>query len=194
MRSWCVQLAVVLAAMVASAAGPAARAADLSSFCADCQVQLGIGGTYHFWARTGSLVVPLTMVFDQDRYEIGAFRMASSQGFYDSTFGAQVHFANPYWGFSASRRWELFRHRYWRMLFGFGGSYKTEEDTLSASHWNFAEQLGVRVTPTRGFAIELVARHWSNAGLKLPNHGQDFATLSFSIYPGVFGNRFAAQP
>jgi hypothetical protein len=185
MRLWCVRFAAVWMTLCAALGVNAARAADGASFCADCQVQLGIGGTYHFWAKTGSLVIPLTLLFDQGRYEIGAFRMASNQGFYDSTFGAQVHVANPYWGFSASRRWQFFKHPRWRAFLGFGGSYKTEEDTLSASRWNFAEQLGLRVMPTPATAIELSMRHWSNAGLKLPNHGQDFATLTFTIIPGA---------
>jgi hypothetical protein len=42
--------------------------------------------------------------------------------------------------------------------------------------------------PKKGMTIELVGRHWSNGGLKLPNHGQDFATLTFSVYPGLFGH------
>jgi len=34
-------------------------------------------------------------------------------------------------------------------------------------------------------AIVLIGRHWSNGGLKLPNHGQDFATLMFTVYPSL---------
>ena len=63
---------------------------------------------------------------------------------------------------------------------GLGGSYKGETDELSSTHWNFAAQLGIRLRLTRGGeALELWLRHWSNAGLRLPNHGQDFFTLSY---------------
>jgi hypothetical protein len=177
MRSWC----VVLAAACAALASPVARAAD---FCATCQVQLGIGATYHYWGYTHSLVIPAALNFDKDRWELAAFRFASGQEFFDSTFQWHVHFADPYWGFSLTRRLELFKHAHWRLIIGLGASYKTEEDTLSSSRWNFAEQVGLRITPTSRCAIELVGRHWSNAGLKLPNHGQDFATLMFTVYPG----------
>ena len=50
----------------------------------------------------------------------------------------------------------------------------------------------MRIVPTPGTTIELVMRHWSNAGLKLPNHGQDFATLTFTLSPDAMGRRFAS--
>lgn len=30
-------------------------------------------------------------------------------------------------------------------------------------------------------------RHWSNGGIRLPNHGQDFATLTLRLNTGRFG-------
>ena len=123
MRSACVRLAMACMAICIDTGMSSARAADRLSFCADCQVQLGVGGTYHFWGRTGGVVIPLTVLWDRDRWEGGAFRMAGSQQFYDSTFGARVRVADPYWSFSASRRWEFFRRPHWRLLIGFGGSY-----------------------------------------------------------------------
>jgi hypothetical protein len=188
MRSWVVRSVVM---MVFAWVAPAS-AADPFDSCPDCQFLSGIGGTYHFWGRTGSLAVPFTLTLDQDRWEVAAIRFTSPQQFFDDTLHYELRVANPYWGFSASRRFEFFRYRYWRMLIGAGGSYKTEADIASASHWNFAEQLGLRITPVEGAAIELVVRHWSDAGLKLPNHGQDFATLSFTVYPGFFGRPVAA--
>lgn len=181
-------MARTVALILASLAAHAASAAELTSFCADCQMQTGVGGTYHYWGGTGSAVIPLTVVWGEGgRWEIGAFRMTSSQDFFDSTFGTEIHVADAYWGFSASRRWELFSQPHWRIVVGLGGSYKTAEDRASASHWNFAEQLGLRICPAVGATIELSLRHWSNAGLRLPNHGQDFATLTFAILPGTFG-------
>jgi hypothetical protein len=188
MRSWCKQLAfavVMLAALSAHAAN--------GSFCADCEVSLGVGGTYHFWGRTSGIVIPVTFTFDEDRYELGAFRMSRAQHFYDPTFHTNLHLADPYWGFSLSRRLELVRRQHFRLFIGLGASYKTQENELSASLWNFAEQLGVRFLPIRGAAIELCARHWSNAGLKTPNRGQDFATLTFVVSPGELWHRSSAS-
>jgi hypothetical protein len=181
MRSWFVALVLACAALAA----PRVRAAD---FCATCEVQLGVGATYHYWGYTNSLVIPAVLNFDDDRWEFGAFRFTRPQHYFDKTFGVDVRFSTPYWGFSLSRRLELFPHQYWRVIVGLGASYKTQENRLSASYWNFAEQAGLRFTPRSGMSIELVGRHWSNAGLKLPNHGQDFATLMFSIYPGLFSH------
>ena len=178
MRSWCVLLAGALAAL----AGSGVRAAD---FCSTCEVQLGLGATYHYWETTHSLVAPLTVNFDRNRWEFGAFRFTGNQEFFDTTFNGHVRFATPYWGFSFSRRFEFFRYEHWRLIIGLGASYKTQENTLSASRWNIAEQFGVRITPTKSYAIELIGRHWSNGGLKLPNHGQDFATLMFTVYPSL---------
>jgi hypothetical protein len=33
----------------------------------------------------------------------------------------------------------------------------------------------------------LTVRHWSNAGIRLPNHGQDFATLAVRLTWEDFG-------
>ena len=176
---------VLLATACAALAAPRARAAD---FCATCEVQLGIGGSYHYWGYTHSLVIPMALNFDDDRWELGAFRFTSNQNFFDTTFQYHIRFSDPYWGFSLTRRLELLRSTHWRLFVGLGASYKDEEDRLSASLWNFSEQAGVRFTPRAGWSIELVGRHWSNAGMKLPNHGQDFATLMFSVYPGLIGH------
>src|SRR5262249_49438382 len=74
-----------------------------------------------------------------------------------------------------------------RAFFGFGLSYRTATDVLSATRWDFASQLGVHVSlPRQGSAVEFAVRHWSNGGVKLPNHGQDFATLTFVLRPQFF--------
>ncbi len=152
------------------------------SICGDCQIQLGLGGTYHFWSSTGGLVVPLTVIWDEDRYEVGLFRMAGSQVFYDDREHRAHQTATPYWGLSASRRWEVIRRPFWRLFFGFGGSYKTEGDELSVTRWNFASQLGLRVSPNNSAStVEVALRHWSNGGIRLPNRGQDFLTVSYAF-------------
>jgi hypothetical protein len=184
---------VRIAAAIAVLAMPVARAAETSGFCSTCEFQFGLGGTYHYWGTTHSLVIPMIVNVDEHRWELGAFRFTGPQQYYDASFRFHVRFANPYWGFSLSRRILLFEHPHWALVAGLGASYKTREDTLSASLWNFAYQLGFRLTPTEGVSIEVVGRHWSNSGLKLPNHGEDFATLTFSVYPALIRKRWFAS-
>lgn len=171
--------ALTLAASLGLALAPAsaANAEDVPSFWEKSQLQVGIGGTYHFWSGTHSVVIPITLLMDDNRFELGVFRMADAQRYYDTYSHAARQTANPYWGVSLSRRWQLAGSRNWKLFFGFGASYKTEENELSATHWNFASQLGVRIAlkPRKAF-FELEIRHWSNAGIRLPNRGQDFAT------------------
>ncbi len=176
MRLWC----VVVASACGALAAPQVRAAD---FCSSCELQLGIGATYNFGEFTRSAVIPLAFNFDHDRWELGVFRFTHDQHSYSTRWGAEILWATPYWGSSLTRRLEVIKTRHWRLFAGLGASYKTQEDRESGSLWNFSEQLGVRFLPSPGYSIELVGRHWSNAGLKLPNHGQDFVTLMFSIYP-----------
>lgn len=162
-----------------------ARPASAEPFCPSCEVHMGIGGTYHFWGRTDGTVLPLTVSWDDNRYEVGVFRMATPQTL--SKDGASSHLADPYWGVSASRRFTLLERGPVRAFFGFGLSYRTESDVLSASRWDFASQLGVHVRlPRNGTALEFCMRHWSNAGIEKPNHGQDFATLTFVLNPQFF--------
>lgn len=157
-----------------------ARADGLSRLCGGCRVAVGIGETYHFWARTGGIVVPVAFNWGRGRYELGVFRMATRQ---ELEYRGEVpdrRVARPYWGFSATRRWELLGPPAARLFIGLGVAYKTETDELTSTHWNFAEQLGFRFRLGRGgHGLELCLRHWSNAGLRLPNHGQDFFTLTY---------------
>jgi hypothetical protein len=96
--------------------------------------------------------------------------------------------ASPYWGASLSRRWQLFERGPVKGFFGFGLSVKTKSDTLSVTRWDFASQLGLRFRLPGGRAIgEVTLRHWSNGGVRLPNHGQDFATLTIRLNSGLFG-------
>lgn len=163
----------------------APRVANAEPLCASCEVHLGFGGTYHFWGGTDGVVVPLTVTWDDNRYEAGVFRMASRQTLHEN--GTSETLSNPYWGVSASRRWVLLERGPVRGYFGFGLAYRSTADVLSATHWDFASQLGLRVQlPREGSAVEFTLRHWSNAGIKQPNHGQDFATLTFLLNPQFF--------
>ncbi|SRR5579883_1091545 len=157
-----------------------ARADGLSRRCGYCRLGVGIGETYHFWARTGGIVVPVILTWGRDRYELAVFRIATRQELEYRRQPPDHRVARPYWGFSATRRWELLGSPTGRLFIGVGASYKTETDELNSTHWNFAEQLGFRFRLARGAeGLELCLRHWSNAGIRLPNHGQDFFTVTY---------------
>jgi len=161
------------------------QTANAEPFCPTCEVHMGIGGTYHFWGNTDGTVLPLTVSWSENRYEVGVFRMATPQTL--SKDGKSSQLADPYWGVSASRRFILLERGPVQTFFGFGLAYRTESDVLSATRWDFASQLGVHVRlPRNGSAVEFCLRHWSNAGVKLPNHGQDFATVTFVLNPQFF--------
>ena len=95
--------------------------------------------------------------------------------------------ADPYWGASLSRRWRLFARGPLTAFFGFGLAAKTESDQLSCTRLDFASQLGLRMLLPGNHVVELTMRHWSNAGIRLPNHGQDFLTLTIRLNSGRLG-------
>ena len=161
---------------------PRVSAADGVLPCQGCELRLGIGSTYHFWSRTGGTVIPVTLSWDGERYELGLFRMAKRQTLSEGNVQTSRLLAEPYWAVSASRRWKLAGTSRWRVLFGFGASYKSEADSLNSTRWNFASQLAMQVRfPGGGPGLEVSVRHWSNGGIRLPNRGQDFVTLSYSF-------------
>ena len=146
--------------------------------CKDCEMHLGVGGTYHSFGATGGTVIPLTVSWDRSRWEFGVFHF-SEQTSSDNDENVERIVARPYWGASLSRRWHFFERGPLRAIFGFGLSYRTEQDILSATHWNFSSQFGLRFQSPQFPAIfELSARHWSNGGVRTPNRGQDFTILT----------------
>ena len=168
---------------LALTSGLAARdcAADSGLACEGCELRLGLGDTYHFWSRTGGLVIPATLTWAQGRYEVGLFKMATRQTLNEASKVPRL-LAEPYWGVSASRRWKLAGASTWQVLFGFGVSYKSEADPLSVTRWNLASQLAMRLRlPGNGSDVELCVRHWSNGGIRLPNRGQDFMTVTYAF-------------
>lgn len=158
------------------------------SVCESCEVSVGAGGTYHFWGSTGSLVFPLTVTWDEGRYEFGVFRFTGRQLIPLPGTHRERPMADPYWGASLSRRWQLFERGPVRGFAGFGLAARTASDELSVTRWDFASQLGLRLRlPGNRVVSEVTMRHWSNGGLKLPNHGQDFATVTIRLNSGLFG-------
>jgi hypothetical protein len=157
--------------------------AHAQSLCTSCEVQLGVGGTYHFWASTGGTMLPVTVTWSERRYEVGIFRFATSQILNEALHPSRL-MADPYWGVSASRRWQLFAHGPLSGFVGFGLAYRSESDILSVTRWDFASQVALRLQRSGGHsAVEFSIRHWSNGGCRLPNHGQDFATLTVRFNP-----------
>jgi len=177
---------VLVLALVCAALAP--RAADAQSICGDCQVQIGLGGTYHYWGETGSLVLPVSLTWSDNRYELAAFRFTDEQLLALPGTHQARRMADPYWGASLSRRWGLFERGPVQGYFGFGLAGRSESDTLSVTRWDFASQLGLRFHFPGNRAVgELTIRHWSNGGIRLPNHGQDFATFTVRLNSGLFG-------
>jgi hypothetical protein len=166
----------------------APRLALAQAFCQSCEVQVGVGGTYHYWATTGSLVLPVSVTWSDNRYEFAAFRFTDQQLLPFPGTHRERLMANPYWGTSLSRRLRLFDLGPVQGYAGFGLAEKSESDVLSVTRWDFAEQLGLRFhLPGKRVIGEVTMRHWSNAGIRLPNHGQDFATVTFRLNSGLFG-------
>jgi hypothetical protein len=182
----------LLALLVYAACAP--RYADAQSLCESCEVQVGLGGTYHYWGATGGVVVPVTVTWSENRYELGFVRVTTQQTLHDPGSRNERLMADPYWGVSLSRRWQLFERGPVRGFFGLGLAGKTKSDALSTTRWDFASQLGLRFRLPGNRAVgELTMRHWSNGGIRLPNHGQDFATLTIRFNPGLFGISQADQ-
>jgi hypothetical protein len=175
-------------------AGCAPRSADAQSLCESCELQVGLGGTYHYWGTTGGVVLPVAVTWSENRYELGIVRVTTQQTLHESRARNERLMADPYWGVSFSRRWQLFDRGPVKGFFGFGLAGKTKSDVLSATRWDFASQLGLRFRLPGNRAMgELTMRHWSNGGIRLPNHGQDFATLTIRLNSGLFGISSADQ-
>jgi hypothetical protein len=146
-----------------------------------CKLLLGIGAPYQMWGWPDGFVLPITLELADSRWEVGAFRFARTQiaagyGPPDKTA------ADPYWGYTAMRRWQ-FLHRPWgRLYFGFGAAYRSETDYLEPTRWNFAYLLATRFDlGHQGPVLEIGIRHWSDFWIKKPNRGQDFFTVSASF-------------
>jgi hypothetical protein len=122
----------------------------------------------------------MTFELADSRWEFGVFRMARPQRDPE----ARASLAAPrYWGFTAMRRWQILHRGPEKLYFGFGGNYVTQENYVNSSLFNFAYLIGLRfdLEGGRGPLLEFTLRHWSNAWLKLPNHGQNFFTVSVSL-------------
>jgi hypothetical protein len=185
--------ALVLAGAALLLARPAA-ASWLTDPCDGCEFTGGIGKTFHGLDVTGT-TVPFAFTWGHDRYEFALYYF--SKQVKGPEYENRV-LAPQDWAVSLSRRIHIWEHGPWEGFFGAGLSYRTGDpcpnpaktnpttfdnrfcNRLNGSQQNFALSLGVRWWEAdRAAAIELALRHFSNAGLKPPNVGQDFVTLSY---------------
>jgi hypothetical protein len=79
-----------------------ARAEELIGLCPRCDLLVGVGGTYRLFGWSDGVVVPVTLELDQSRWELGVFRFTNAQRYRDND-----NATNPYWGFTAMRRWQV---------------------------------------------------------------------------------------
>lgn len=181
----CCTLLVALAASFCGSLNPALdhnAAAPDKSFCAHCDLLVGIGESNNFWHWTDGLVLPVTLEVDDSRWEIGAFRIARRQLLKEyPKYAASTIAAEPYWGFTAMHRWEILHRSRVRLYLGFGANYRTETDMLTATKWNFSGMIGVRFDLGKDEILEVALRHWSNAWIKLPDRGQNFVTITVGL-------------
>ena len=140
---------------------------------------IGAGATFRTWAWTDGLVVSLALELDQSRWALSAYRFATAQQAPANAPPGTAHAADPYWGFTAMRRWQVLHRGSGRFYLGFGANYRSELDYLESTHWNFAYLVAARVDlDAHGRALELGLHHWSDAWIKPPNRGQNFLVLS----------------
>jgi len=166
-----------------AACAPATSSAEgLLASCEHCDLLIGGGTTFSNVAWTDGLVLAGTLELDDSRWELGAFRFATAQRIPISGVPADYHAANPYWGFTAMRRWQVLDRRQGKLYLGFGANYRTEIDYLEATSWNFAYLVAARFDLGRhGSVVELGVRHWSDAWIRPGNRGQNLLTLSFAF-------------
>ena len=179
------RVAVLLLALHAVGAR-LARADDAAPYswtpwnpCPHCDLLVGVGATYKFWNFNDGIVIPVTLEIDDSRWELGAFRFASSQYIKQHGLPSDFVAAPPQWGFDALRRWQLLHRPWGKLYFGLGGSYKTQYDWLDP-RFDFAYLLAVRFNVGSSI-LEFSVRHWSDAWFREPNRGVNFFMLSFGL-------------
>jgi Lipid A 3-O-deacylase (PagL) len=158
------------------------RADGLLSPCTHCELMLGVGTTYYDFGWTHALVIPLTLELDDRRWELGAFRFATEQHVAGAVLpSGTAAAADPYWGFTAMRRWQVLHRSWGRFYLGVGANYRSETDYFEVTHWNFAYLVAARFDIGPGTGLEFGIRHWSNAWIRRPNRGQDLITVSCTL-------------
>lgn len=162
-----------------SAATRAERLAGIH--CPRCALAVGTGTTFFGSHFTDGIVLPLLLEIDQSRWEVGVFRFLTAQYLKEPLYPPSTVSAEPYWGFSLLRRWQVLHRAHWKLFLGIGASFQTQTNLLDSTRWNFAYLLAVRYALSPKAFLELSVRHWSNAWLRLPNRGQNIVLLGVGL-------------
>lgn len=174
--------APTLICVTLAAGAPATSSAEGLPGCPRCDLLVGGGTTFAHDSFTGGLPLTVELELDESRWELGAFRFATAQRVPISDVPRSYHAANPYWGFTAMRRWQVLHRSFGRFYLGVGANYRTEIDYLEATNWNFAYLLAARFDLGKhGSVVELGIRHWSDAWIRAGNRGQNVLTLSLGF-------------
>ncbi len=173
----------LICVMTLAACAPATSPAEgLLESWEHTDLLIGGGTTFSHVDWTNGLVLEGTLELYDSRWELGAYRFATSQTVPISGVPSSYHAAYPYWGFTAMRRWRVLNRRLGKLYLGFGANYRTEVDYLESTNWNFAYLLAARFDLGKtGSAVELGVRHWSDAWIRAGNRGQNLLTLSIAF-------------
>src|SRR2546429_6422607 len=98
-------------ALLLACAPCAPRSADAQSLCKSCEVQVGLGGTYHYWGTTGGVVLPVCVAWGEDRHELEIVRVTTQQTMRECGTGGKRLIAGPHPGGSPSRPGQAFQPR-----------------------------------------------------------------------------------
>lgn len=67
------------------------------------------------------------------------------------------------------------------MKFFFGPAFITQTDIRLSTPYQFNEDIEIGIKDDRGVCMGLEFKHFSNAGISLPNAGRDFVVLKFQV-------------
>ena len=102
----------LMCVMTLAACAPATSSAEgLLESWEHCDLLIGGGTTFSHFDWTNGLVLEGTLELYDSRWELGAYRFATSQSIPISGVPSDYHAANPYWGFTAMRRWRVLDRR-----------------------------------------------------------------------------------
>src|SRR2546429_8695935 len=87
-------------ALLLACAPYAPRSADAQSLCKSCEVQVGLGGTYHYWGTTGGVGPPGSGAGGGKRHEARIVRGAAPQKPRRTRSGGKRPREGPHWGVS----------------------------------------------------------------------------------------------
>src|SRR2546430_17213357 len=94
-RRQCIKIGLLLLFVCAAEAPWSAHG---HSLCEGCEVQVGLGGTYHYWGTTGGVVLPVAVTWSESRYELQFVRVTTQQTLRESGSRNARLMADPYWG------------------------------------------------------------------------------------------------